>query len=483
VGDPLLHWMVEDFAGTAALLLDLGVPADLPDRDGVTALQQAAKLGRLGCARLLLVRGAGANAFDEHFGENPSNLAVRGDLTDVVGLLAARHHARRPVRVAAVRRRLRQRDAGRGPRLVTAANAGREPAGPQGGAASHAGDRMRVGDRSAGAPFPCETPSGWRGYAQPCRAPARPRRERMEITDYHAELFAHELSRRCASDDVDELVPSLADAQVDLTPHQDEAALLLAQKWAEGKRNLLVILPADLRTQWSRVLEDEFHMPTAILETRTLHEHVRKGNLEPFAQPAVVLCSFQFARTNAAYIRETKWDLVVVDDGHRLRNLHRDNNKIARAIGDAIAPFPKVLPTATPLQNSLLEPYGLVSILDEERRRDLRQHRELTELVELGLVSPSKKRGRGASYRVTSPTPDTARPSPERVLALRLQSPGGIRNADYREIFGVERHAAKSELRELVRKGVLLRSGERRGTSYSRGAGFDAWLEESAKRP
>src|SRR5687767_14040825 len=44
LGDPLLHWMaIEDFAAGLTTLLDLGVPADLPDTNGVTALQQAAR--------------------------------------------------------------------------------------------------------------------------------------------------------------------------------------------------------------------------------------------------------------------------------------------------------------------------------------------------------------------------------------------------------------------------------------------------------
>jgi Fic family protein len=110
-------------------------------------------------------------------------------------------------------------------------------------------------------------------------------------------------------------------------------------------------------------------------------------------------------------------------------------------------------------------------------------YRELAELVDLGLVMPSKKRGRGATYRVSSSMQNAGRPSPQRVLALRLQTQGSLRNADYREVFGVERHAAKAELRELVRRGVLLRAGERRGTSYSRGPEFDAWLDAAAKRP
>src|SRR5579864_9473740 len=45
------------------------------------------------------------------------------------------------------------------------------------------------------------------------------------MTSYHAKYFAHELTKRCASDSVEKLATALSDAQVDLNPHQIEAAL------------------------------------------------------------------------------------------------------------------------------------------------------------------------------------------------------------------------------------------------------------------
>src|SRR5215212_3454712 len=122
-------------------------------------------------------------------------------------------------------------------------------------------------------------------------------------TPYHAKYFAHELTKRCASSSVQKLAASLADAQVDLNPHQIDAALfafssplskgailadevglgktieagiLLSQKWAEGKRKLLIIVPANLRKQWSQELADKFHLPSVILETRTFNDAIRR---------------------------------------------------------------------------------------------------------------------------------------------------------------------------------------------------------------
>ena len=45
------------------------------------------------------------------------------------------------------------------------------------------------------------------------------------LTAYHAKYFAHELTKRCPSDSIEKLASALVDAQVDLNPHQIEAAL------------------------------------------------------------------------------------------------------------------------------------------------------------------------------------------------------------------------------------------------------------------
>lgn len=225
----------------------------------------------------------------------------------------------------------------------------------------------------------------------------------MQLTDYHATFFAHELTKRSASDSVEKLAHVLADAQVDLNPHQIEAALfafrnpfskgailadevglgktieaglLLAQKWAERKRHLLIIVPANLRKQWSQELADKFFLPSIILEAKSFNEEVNRGNLNPFKQDGIILCSYQFAKSKEPYIKQTPWDLVVIDEAHRLRNVYKGTSKIALSIKSSVAPFPKVLLTATPLQNSLLELYGLVSIIDDYAFGDQKSYRQ-----------------------------------------------------------------------------------------------------------
>ena len=247
------------------------------------------------------------------------------------------------------------------------------------------------------------------------------------LTPYHAKVLAHELSLRKPSDSVEKLATALADAQVDLNPHQVDAALfafqspfskgailadevglgktieaglLLSQKWAEGRRKLLVIAPANLRKQWSQELADKFHLSSVILETRTFNDAIKRGNLNPFDAGAVVICSYQFARSRDAYVRLVPWDLVVIDEAHRLRNVYKPANKIANAIKQAVAAAPKVLLTATPLQNTLLELYGLVSIIDDHAFGDLSTYRSrFTRLADEGEFDELKERLRPVCKR------------------------------------------------------------------------------------
>lgn len=219
------------------------------------------------------------------------------------------------------------------------------------------------------------------------------------LTDYQAVYLANLLTRRLPANDIDKLTASLQDARVDLTPHQVEAALfafksplsqgailadevglgktieagiILSQHWSEHKRRLLVICPANLRKQWAAELQEKFFLSSVIMESKSFNEAVENECFNPFDTENIVICSLQFAKTKAAYIKRTAWDLVIVDEAHRLRNVYKPQNRIANVIKESIETRKKILMTATPLQNSILELYGLVSIIDDYVFGDLR---------------------------------------------------------------------------------------------------------------
>jgi len=213
------------------------------------------------------------------------------------------------------------------------------------------------------------------------------------VTAYHATYFAHELLKRCPSDSPEKMAGAIMDARVDLNPHQVEAALfafksplsngalladevglgktieaglVLSQKWAERKRLILIIVPASLRKQWNQEMLEKFYLPSTILEAKSFRSLQKEGRANPFDHTdKLVICSYNFARNKSNFVRQVQWDLVILDEAHRLRNVYKTSNKIAKEIKEALQNRPKLLLTATPLQNSLMELYGLVSIIDD----------------------------------------------------------------------------------------------------------------------
>jgi ERCC4-related helicase len=245
----------------------------------------------------------------------------------------------------------------------------------------------------------------------------------MNLTPYHAKYFAYELTKKSSSDSMQKLASTLVDAQVDLNPHQVEAALfafrsplskgailadevglgktieaglVISQKWAERKRKILIITPANLRKQWSQELHDKFFLNSFILEAKSFNDCIKKGNLNPFDQSEIIICSYQFARTKEVYLKLISWDLAVIDEAHRLRNVYKAGNKIARSIKASLDEAPKILLTATPLQNSLLELYGLVSIIDDYSFGDLKsfkaQYSRVTSTADADAFTELKER-------------------------------------------------------------------------------------------
>jgi hypothetical protein len=219
----------------------------------------------------------------------------------------------------------------------------------------------------------------------------------MPLTPHQAKYIAHDLTLQHAGGGLERLSQALFNASVDLNPHQIEAAvfalksplskgvlladevglgktieagIVLCQYWAERKRQLLVICPASLRKQWAMELEEKFNLPAVVLDAKTWREAQRQG-LRPLQQKAVLIVSYAYATRLKEEIRAIGWHLVVMDEAHKLRNAYRESNKMGQAIRWATADSRKLLLTATPLQNSILELYGLATLIDDNLFGDL----------------------------------------------------------------------------------------------------------------
>ncbi len=223
----------------------------------------------------------------------------------------------------------------------------------------------------------------------------------MKLTPHQAKYIAHDLTLQHSGGGIDRLSQALFNASVDLNPHQIEAAvfalrsplskgvlladevglgktieagIVMCQYWAERKRQLLVICPASLRKQWAVELDEKFNLPAVVLDSKTWREAQRQG-LAPLRQKAVVVMSYNYAMRIREEVRSMAWDLVVMDEAHKLRNAYRESNKIGQAIRWATGDSRKLLLTATPLQNSILELYGLSTLIDERIFGDINAFR------------------------------------------------------------------------------------------------------------
>lgn len=208
----------------------------------------------------------------------------------------------------------------------------------------------------------------------------------MNLTPHQACYYAHELTRLGAVGELSRLSTTLFDSKVDLNPHQVEAALfaisnplqkgviladevglgktieaglVLCQRWAERRRRLIVVCPAHIRKQWQAELIEKFNLPAIVIDRKVWNRLRAEGHPNPFDCGQIAIISYGFASRMKEDLRATPFDLVVMDEAHKLRNAYQPSRKGGQAVRWAFELRDKLLLTATPLQNSLLELYGL----------------------------------------------------------------------------------------------------------------------------
>ena len=144
-----------------------------------------------------------------------------------------------------------------------------------------------------------------------------------------------------------------------------EAGLVLKYVIESGAKRILIVLPAALRKQWEIELEEKFGLESYILDTVTLRndEYDWKRKLKDNKKVYIIITSYDFSSKLIKKIPEVKWDFIIIDEAHNLRNISKGAKRAVNLYRTS-GGIPKVLLTATPLQNSLSDLYGLVSFID-----------------------------------------------------------------------------------------------------------------------
>src|SRR5271167_1121834 len=217
------------------------------------------------------------------------------------------------------------------------------------------------------------------------------------MTTLHAfnqRVLAEDLVRVRRPDDLEQYAASQRHARIDPNPHQIdavifalrrlreggciladevglgktiEAGLVIAQSRAEGAQRILLIVPKSLIGQWQNELANLFGIQA-------------QDEQRSFIAPGVYLVGREFGgseRGAASLGAAPPFDLVVIDEAHEIfAGLHKrysrdglyeetsDEALMAHRVRSFLRSAPVLLLTATPMQNSLAELWGLVQYVE-----------------------------------------------------------------------------------------------------------------------
>lgn len=201
----------------------------------------------------------------------------------------------------------------------------------------------------------------------------------MLKTPFHAMYEARQLSEYAASNH--RLIPAYASSDIKVYPYQVAAAmfalrspylkgvvladegslgktyeslLIISQLYFEGRDRILLVVPTPLLGQWAEIMDNHFSVPYIVAERDTPGEN-------PFDANAVVLTTYEYATGKAELISRISWNIAVFEEAHRLST--RDS-KATIALKAAMGDTFKLLLTAAPMQNSIMDLYGLIDFID-----------------------------------------------------------------------------------------------------------------------
>ncbi len=148
-----------------------------------------------------------------------------------------------------------------------------------------------------------------------------------------------------------------------------EAGLVIKYVIKTGAKKILITLPASLRKQWEVELLEKFDFPAGsikILDRQAINfDPLGTVDywLKDYKKLSIALTSYDFSSKLMKKYPSVKWDFVVIDEAHNMRNIFH-GTKRAKRLYEQTHNIPKILLTATPLQNSLSDLHGLVSFID-----------------------------------------------------------------------------------------------------------------------
>lgn len=145
------------------------------------------------------------------------------------------------------------------------------------------------------------------------------------------------------------------------------AGLVASELISRGRiSKILVVCPKILREQWKEELDIKFDIPSVIVTGRELI------TAEPPEEAGAVITTYNTARLYLDRIKQDGFDMLILDEAHKLRNLYGVDptpqvaQRFRKSLADRLFKYVLML-TATPIQNRLWDLYSLVDLLTVAR--------------------------------------------------------------------------------------------------------------------
>lgn len=188
------------------------------------------------------------------------------------------------------------------------------------------------------------------------------------LLDTHIEITPHQVNAFCSA------VKALKTGGIILADEVGlgktiEAGLVLKYMIDSGAKKIMLTMPASLRKQWEVELNEKINLSSdvvKIIDRAALNFNpigLKDHYLLDKSKLCVVITSYDFSSKLMKMFPSVKWDFLVIDEAHNMRNIFH-GTKRAKRLYDLTKGVPKILLTATPLQNRLTDLYGLATFID-----------------------------------------------------------------------------------------------------------------------
>jgi ERCC4-related helicase len=121
---------------------------------------------------------------------------------------------------------------------------------------------------------------------------------------------------------------------------------------------VLIICPASLKSQWRLEIKRFSHRRCQLL-IGGAKERAEQYDSSCF----FTVCNYEQVLRDILSIEKVKWDLIILDEGQRIKNWEAKTSRMVKALK---SPFALVL-SGTPLENRLDDLYSVVEFIDDRR--------------------------------------------------------------------------------------------------------------------